>query len=116
MDVEVDLDGVEFKVKGLKINSDMNHEDDLPAAPLLPNNNDHPTVKVTATQSCSVDNDFFPPPPPPSRATNYLWSPSGLTTGQVQHENVVSFLEQVLLRPARANEMFLFSFLRWFFH
>lgn len=84
MDVDVDLDGVEFKVKGLKINSDMDHEDDLPAPPPLPNNNDYPTVMVTTTQSHPVDNDFLPPPPPPSQATDYLWSPPGLTAGQVE--------------------------------
>lgn len=86
MDVDVDLDGVEFKVKGLKINSDMNHEDDLPSPPLLPNNNDYPTVMVTTTQSYPVDNDFLPAPPPPSLATDYLWSPAGLTEGQVEHK------------------------------
>lgn len=92
VDVDVDLDGVEFKVKGLKINSDMNNEDDLPTPPPLANNNDYPTVMVTTTtQSYPVDNDFLPPPPPPSLATDYLWSPPGLTAGQVEHKQIVLF-------------------------
>ena len=83
VEVDVDVDSVEFKVKGLKINSDIDHDDDLPAPPLLPNNNDYPTVRVTTTQSYPVNNDFLPPPPPPSLAADYLWSPPDLTAGQV---------------------------------
>lgn len=84
----MDVDGVEFKVKGLKINSEIDHDDDLPAPPPLPNNNDYPTVRVTTTQSYPVDNDLLPPPPPPSLSTDYLWSPPDLTAGQVGNRNM----------------------------
>lgn len=83
-DADVDVDEVEFKVKGLKINSDTNREDDLPSPPPLSNNNEYQTMKIFTTQSSLVDNDLFPPPPPPSTASDYLWSPPGLTTGQVE--------------------------------
>lgn len=84
----MDVDGVEFKVKGLKINSDIDHDDELPDPPPLPNNNDYTTVRVTTTQSYPVDNDFLPPPPSPSLATDYLWSPPDLTAGQVGNKNM----------------------------
>lgn len=85
--VDVDLDGVEFKIRGLNIQSNINKENDLPAAPSSrrQNYNDYSTVKVTKTESSPVDNDFLPPPPPPaSLASDYIWSPPGLTAGQVR--------------------------------
>lgn len=94
-DADVDVDEVEFKVKGLKINSDTNREDDLPSPPPLSNNNEYQTMKIFTTQSSLVDNDLFPPPPPPSTASDYLWSPPGLTTGQVR-KNKYSFFDQSL--------------------
>ena len=83
--VEVELDGLEFKVRGLNINSNSNNDDDLPAPPPLTQiYNEYPTVKVTdTTETTPVDNDFYPPPPPTSVASDYIWSPPGLTAGQV---------------------------------
>ena len=87
MSVEVDLDGMEFKVRGLNINSDIDNKDDLPPPPPLRQNyNEYPTVRVnsTTTETTPVNNDFLPPPPPPpSMASDYIWTPPGLTVGQV---------------------------------
>ena len=118
MEVDVDVDGVEFKVKGLKINSDMDHDDDLPAPPPLPNNNEYPTVMVTTTQSCPVDNNFLPPPPPPSLASDYLWSPPDLTAGQVWNKNMPFFShnEHFCLSQFNTNEVMLklnFALVSW---
>lgn len=91
--VDVDLDGVEFKVRGLNINTDINNEDDLPAPPPMPHTyNEYPTVTVTNTEITPVDNDFFPPPPPSSTASDYIWSPPGLTAGQVKEQMLGFFL------------------------
>lgn len=96
--VDVDLDGVEFKIRGLNIQSNINKENDLPAPPSSrrQNYNDYSTVKVTKTESSPVDNDFLPPPPPPaSLASDYIWSPPGLTAGQVRKDAGYEFLQQV---------------------
>ena len=96
--VDVDLDGVEFKIRGLNIQSNISKENDLPAPPSSrrQNYNDYSTVKVTKTESSPVDNDFLPPPPPPaSLASDYIWSPPGLTAGQVRKDAGYEFLQQV---------------------
>lgn len=98
MSVDVDLDGVEFKIRGLNIQSNINKENDLPAppSPRRQNYNDYSTVKVTTTESGPVDNDFLPPPPPPaSLASDYIWSPPGLTAGQVRKNAGYEFFQLV---------------------
>lgn len=99
MSVDVDLDGVEFKIRGLNIQSNINKENDLPAppSPRSETYNDYSTVKVTTTESSPADNDFLPPPPPPpSLASDYIWSPPGLTAGQVRKTDAgYEFLQQV---------------------
>ena len=87
--MSVDVDGVEFKVRGLNINN----EDDLPVPPTMTQNyNEYPTVKVTDTESSPVDNEFLPPPPPPSMASDYIWSPPGLTAGQVKEKLMLYYI------------------------
>ncbi|XP_068698548.1 testin-like isoform X1 [Montipora foliosa] len=87
--VEVDLDGVEFKVRGLNINKNINNKDALPSPPPLNSSyNEFTAVRVTTSQTTPVDNDVLPsssppPPPPSSIASDYIWSPLGLTIGQV---------------------------------
>lgn len=91
MSFDVELEAVDFKVRALDISFDINKKDNLPAPPPVRQSyNDYPTVKVTDTETTPVDNDFLPPPPPISVASDYIWSPAGLTPGQVR-ENFVTF-------------------------
>ena len=97
MSVEVDLDGVEFKVRGLNINKNINNKDALPSPPPLNSSyNEFTAVRVTTSQTTPVDNDVLPspsppPPPPSSIASDYIWSPLGLTIGQVKANCFCSF-------------------------
>ena len=90
--VDVDVDGVEFKVKGLKINADANIDDEVNEDTILPppppqNNKEYTNLQfsITTNETTPVDNDFLPPPPA-LFASDYLWSPEGLTAGQVRIE------------------------------
>lgn len=78
--VEVELDGVEVQVRGLNINQDTNNKDDLPSPPPLKSSSfEYPTVDI----AIPIVKDVLPPPPPSSLASDYIWSPAGLTVGQV---------------------------------
>lgn len=79
--VEVELDGVEVQVRGLNINQDTNNKDDLPSPPPLKSSSfEYPTVDI----AIPIVKDVLPPPPPSSLASDYIWSPAGLTVGQVK--------------------------------
>ena len=87
MSQEADMNGVEFKIKGLKINGD-NYEDDLPPPP--PIIIDEPgkyTDNHIEKPVFDTEVSLLPPPPSPplevNSYKNYVWTPPGLSDEQV---------------------------------
>ena len=78
--VDSEVDGVEFKIKGLKINTGSSFDGDLPPPPPPP-----PPEETNHKYDIYLDEQplvmgDLPPPPP---LTDYMWTPPGLDLEEV---------------------------------
>ena len=83
--LEADVNGVDFKIKGLKIND--NFEEDLPPPPPIISdesaNYDENHIEIPPFDA---EVALLPPPPSPPSEMNkheYVWAPPGLNDEQV---------------------------------
>ncbi|XP_032238215.2 testin isoform X2 [Nematostella vectensis] len=95
MDINTRINGIEFQVRGLKLDSSAaNYYDDLPPPPPPQLENDFPpppppmNYREDFLDLNSIENEVSSLPPPPKVISGgfpkYLWTPSGLSQSQVE--------------------------------